>query len=60
MADFDSQEWCPENCTLVWDGFGRWINDEWQPYLESKDPYALLTNINDNCLRIVLTVCILE
>ena len=25
----------PDNCTFVWDGYGRWLKDQWKPYDES-------------------------
>lgn len=33
----DWQKVCkiPDSCTFVWDGYGRWIKDQWKPYDES-------------------------
>ncbi|XP_022787208.1 uncharacterized protein LOC111327316 isoform X2 [Stylophora pistillata] len=35
-----STQWCNEGCTLLADGFGRWVNNNWSPYKtsDSSDP----------------------
>ena len=25
---------CTQTCNYLWDGFGRWTNKKWRPYLE--------------------------
>ena len=32
-----SLESCSSTCNNLWDGFGRWKNDKWRPYLEGKN-----------------------
>ena len=27
---------CSKKCSFLWDGFGRWVNNQWKPYIERK------------------------
>lgn len=29
---------CSHTCNHLWDGFGRWTNDEWKPDLQGQRP----------------------
>ncbi|KAJ7374440.1 hypothetical protein OS493_007546 [Desmophyllum pertusum] len=41
LADKIRQEPCPYACNHLWDGFGRWTNDTWQPYLDELYNWSL-------------------
>ncbi|XP_022800411.1 uncharacterized protein LOC111338235 [Stylophora pistillata] len=35
---------CSSTCNNLWDGFGRWRNDTWRPYLEKSYNWSLPAN----------------
>ncbi|XP_022800409.1 uncharacterized protein LOC111338234 [Stylophora pistillata] len=35
---------CSSTCNNLWDGFGRWRNDTWRPYLEESYNWSLPAN----------------
>ncbi|KAJ7374438.1 hypothetical protein OS493_007544 [Desmophyllum pertusum] len=39
LADKIRQQPCPYACNHLWDGFGRWTNDTWRPYLDATELY---------------------
>eukprot|EP00795_Rhopilema_esculentum_P002928 gene2928-1170_t len=41
---------CKDNCSFIWDGQGRWIDDKWHPYQRSKsfEKETSLRPINKN------------
>ncbi|KAJ7374436.1 hypothetical protein OS493_007542 [Desmophyllum pertusum] len=39
LADKIRQQPCPYACNHLWDGFGQWTNDTWQPYLDATELY---------------------
>ncbi len=34
--------WCNEGCNLLWDGFGRWVNNNWLQYKSSESEYCFI------------------
>ncbi|KAL9952752.1 hypothetical protein ACROYT_G040047 [Oculina patagonica] len=34
-----STQWCNEGCNLLWDGFGRWVNNNWLQYKSNDYSY---------------------
>ncbi|XP_048586274.1 uncharacterized protein LOC116618598 isoform X1 [Nematostella vectensis] len=34
----DSRRSCSQNCTLLWDGYGRWLGNDWVPFLNDPSP----------------------
>ncbi len=36
------EKYCANLDCMMWDGFGRWANNEWKPYLTGKPQYVIL------------------
>ncbi|KAJ7374433.1 hypothetical protein OS493_007539 [Desmophyllum pertusum] len=41
LADKIRQELCPYSCNHLWDGFARWTDDTWRPYLDELYNWSL-------------------
>ncbi|KAL9954304.1 hypothetical protein ACROYT_G041823 [Oculina patagonica] len=46
MSFIDKLDSCAYSCNHLWDGFGRWTNDKWRPYMDELYNWSLPSNYN--------------